>query len=164
VSQCSGMSPETVRGELYVPRASSLRSQRRGRVMRCQHVDDDTQCRMDATRRVLIGGGDPPDPDQAGLRGPSTWSRSARSTTPTPGGRCRCRVLPVPCRSANVRGGSPGSPVRVSDGSPRPTCASTATRWPRTPTTVTPVTFRERTCGLPLIRGQRSLGTVRAML
>jgi len=25
--------------------------------------------------------------------------------------------------------------VGVSDGSPRPTCASTATRWPRTPTT-----------------------------
>jgi hypothetical protein len=35
--------------------------------MRCQHVDDDTQCRMDATRRVLVGGGDPPDPDQAGF-------------------------------------------------------------------------------------------------
>jgi hypothetical protein len=40
---------------------------------------------------------------------------------------------------------APGSPVRVSDGSPRPKCASTATRWPRTPTTVTPVTRRERT-------------------
>jgi hypothetical protein len=39
----------------------------------------------------------------------------------------------------------PGSPVRVSDGSPRPTCVSTATRLPRTPTTVTPVTFQERT-------------------
>ncbi len=23
-------------------------------VMRCQHVDDDTQCRMDATRRVHV--------------------------------------------------------------------------------------------------------------
>jgi hypothetical protein len=33
----------------------------------------------------------------------------------------------------------------VSDGSPRPTCASTETRWPRTPTTVTPVTRRRRT-------------------
>ena len=33
-------------------------------VMRRQHVDDDTQCRMDATRRVLVGCGDPPDPDQ----------------------------------------------------------------------------------------------------
>jgi hypothetical protein len=43
-------------------------------------------------------------------RGPSTWSRSATSTTPTSGDRCRCRVLPVPCRSANVRGGSSGQP------------------------------------------------------
>jgi hypothetical protein len=37
--------------------------------MRCQHVDDDIQCRFDATRRVLIGGGDPPDPDQSGFAG-----------------------------------------------------------------------------------------------
>ena len=37
--------------------------------MRCQHVDDDIQCRMDATRRVLVGCGDPPDPDQAGFAG-----------------------------------------------------------------------------------------------
>jgi hypothetical protein len=35
---------------------------------------------------------------------------------------------------------APGIPV-ISGGGPRPTCASTATRWPRTPTTVTPVTF-----------------------
>ena len=28
-------------------------------------------------------------------RGPSTWSRSARSTTPTPEGRHRCRALPL---------------------------------------------------------------------
>ncbi|MGA9160014.1 MAG: hypothetical protein WB297_04010 [Actinomycetota bacterium] len=37
--------------------------------MRCQHVDDDIQCRFDATRRVLVGCGDPPDPDQAGFAG-----------------------------------------------------------------------------------------------
>jgi hypothetical protein len=37
--------------------------------MRCQHMDDDTQCRFDATRRVLVGGGDPPDPDQSGFAG-----------------------------------------------------------------------------------------------
>ena len=37
--------------------------------MRCQHVDDDIQCRLDATRRVLVGGGDLPDPDQAGFAG-----------------------------------------------------------------------------------------------
>jgi hypothetical protein len=73
--------------------------------MRCQHVNDEIQCRFDAERRVLIGGGDPPDPSRRDSRGPSTWSRFARSTTPTPGGRCRCRGLLVPCRSANVRGG-----------------------------------------------------------
>jgi hypothetical protein len=37
--------------------------------MRCQHVDDDIQCRLDATRRVVVGCGDPPDPDQAGFAG-----------------------------------------------------------------------------------------------
>jgi hypothetical protein len=37
------------------------------RVMRCQHVDDDIQCRIDAERRVLVGCGDPPDPDQSGF-------------------------------------------------------------------------------------------------
>jgi hypothetical protein len=46
---------------------------------------------------------------------------------------------------ARVLHARPRHPFRVSDGSPRPTCASTATRWPRTPTTVTPVTLRERT-------------------
>jgi hypothetical protein len=37
--------------------------------MRCQHVDDDIQCRLDATRRVLVASGDPPDPDRAGFAG-----------------------------------------------------------------------------------------------
>jgi hypothetical protein len=37
--------------------------------MRCQHVEGDLQCRFDATRRVLVVGGDPPDPDQAGFAG-----------------------------------------------------------------------------------------------
>ena len=32
-------------------------------------VDDDTRCRLDATRRVLVVGGDPADPDQAGFAG-----------------------------------------------------------------------------------------------
>ena len=44
--------------------------------MRCQHVDDDTQCRLDATRRVLVAGGDPPDPDQAGHVVASEWRRN----------------------------------------------------------------------------------------
>jgi hypothetical protein len=42
---------------------------KRDAVMRCQHVDDDTQCRMDARRRVLVASGDPPDPDQSGFAG-----------------------------------------------------------------------------------------------
>jgi hypothetical protein len=45
-------------------------------------------------------------------RGPSTWYRSVSSTTPTHGGRCRCRAFPVPCRSENVladRGPAAGS-------------------------------------------------------
>ena len=56
----------------------------------------------------------------------SGHSRPALSTA----GRIRSRASCTP---------APGRPVRVSDGSPRPTCASTA-RWPRTPTTVTPLT------------------------
>lgn len=36
---------------------------------RCQRVDDDIQCRLDAERRVLVDPGDPPDPDQAGFAG-----------------------------------------------------------------------------------------------
>ena len=43
-------------------------------------------------------------------------------------------------RSVASRTAAPGSPVRVSDGSPRPTWASTVTRWPPTPSTVTPST------------------------
>jgi hypothetical protein len=37
--------------------------------MRCQHVDDDVQCRFDATRRVFVGCGDPPDPARSGFAG-----------------------------------------------------------------------------------------------
>jgi hypothetical protein len=37
--------------------------------MRCQHVDDDIQCRFDATRRVVIASGDLPD-RRDGLPGP----------------------------------------------------------------------------------------------
>src|SRR4029453_1776523 len=57
----------------------------------------------------------------------SGHSRPALSTA----GRIRSRASCTP---------APGRPVRVGGGSPRPTCASTATRWPRTPTTVTPLT------------------------
>jgi hypothetical protein len=61
------MPPETVGGELYLLPASSLPVTTGGRVMRCQHVDYDIQCRFDATRRVMVASGDPPDPDHAGF-------------------------------------------------------------------------------------------------
>jgi hypothetical protein len=57
--------------------------------MRCQHVDDDTQCRLDATRRVLVVGGDPPDPDQAGFARTVYLVQICSSMTPTPDGQCR---------------------------------------------------------------------------
>ena len=74
---------ESVRGEPYVLPLPRCRSRRGRRVMRCQHVDDDIQCRLDA-RRVLVSGGDPPDPDQAGfawdrLHGPGPQGTRPRS-------------------------------------------------------------------------------------
>ena len=52
---------------------------------------------------------------------------SRRSRRPAGCGRASCTV-------------APGRPVRVRDGRPRPMYASTITRCPRTPTTVTPLT------------------------
>jgi hypothetical protein len=52
--------------------------------MRCQHVDDDLQCRMDATRRVLIVGGDPPDPDQSGFAGTVYMVPGLQAARPRP--------------------------------------------------------------------------------
>jgi hypothetical protein len=52
--------------------------------MRCQHVDDDTQCRLDATRRVLDGCGDPPDPDQAGFAGTVYLVQVCKQHNPDP--------------------------------------------------------------------------------
>src|SRR5207249_8988371 len=43
-------------------------------------------------------------------------------------GRTRSRASWIP---------APGRPVSVRAGNPRPTCASTEIRWPRTPTTAT---------------------------
>ena len=73
--------------------------------MRCQHEDDDIQCRMDATRRVLVGCGGPPDPDQSGFAGTVYLVQVCKQHNPDPGGRSRCPALPVPCRSASARGG-----------------------------------------------------------
>jgi hypothetical protein len=82
--------------------------------MRCQHVDDDLQCRSDATRRVLVGCGDPPDPDQAGFAGTVYMVMVCKQHDPDLGARCRCLALPVPFRSASVRGGTCLSPCSGS--------------------------------------------------
>jgi hypothetical protein len=84
------MSPEVVRGELYVPPASS-RPISTGRVMRCQHVDDEIQCRLDATRRVAVASGDPPDPDQAGFEGTVYMVQVCKQHDPDPR-----RSMPIP--------------------------------------------------------------------
>jgi len=57
--------------------------------MRCQHVDDDIQCRLDATRRVMVGCGDPPDPDQAGFAGTAYMVQVCKQHDPDP------RLTPV---------------------------------------------------------------------
>ena len=59
-------------------------------------------------------------PRPGGIRGDHLRSRSASSTTPTPGGRCRCRSPLVPCRSANVRDASRGSRADPGAGMSQP--------------------------------------------
>jgi hypothetical protein len=73
--------------------------------MRCQHVDDDIQCRLDATRRVLVCCGDPPDPDQAGVAGTVYMVQVCKQHPPIPGGRCLYRSRPHRRRSASVPDG-----------------------------------------------------------
>lgn len=73
--------------------------------MRCQHVDDDTQCRMDAARRVLVASGDPPDPDQAGFAGTVYLVQVCKQHDPDPRQSMPLPRPPVPCRSANAREG-----------------------------------------------------------
>ena len=57
--------------------------------MRCQRVDDDVQCRFDATRRVLVGCGDPPD--QAGFAGTVYTVQVCKQHDPDPS-----RSMPLP--------------------------------------------------------------------
>jgi hypothetical protein len=59
--------------------------------MRCQHVDEDNQCRLDATRRVLVASGDPPDPDQAGFAGTVYMVQVCKQHDPDPR-----RSMPLP--------------------------------------------------------------------
>ena len=65
-------------------------------------------------------------PARGSRRRDAAATRDPRSRPPAGSGRAR-RAPP-----------RPGSPVKMSDGSPRPTYASTVTRCPPTPSTVTP--------------------------
>ena len=67
--------------------------------MRCQHVDDENQCRLDATRSVLIGGGDPPDPDQSGFAGAIYLVQVCKEHDPDPR---RSKTLPRPPGSVAI--------------------------------------------------------------
>jgi hypothetical protein len=58
---------------------------------RCQRVDDDVQCRFDATRRVLVVGGNPPDLDQAGFAGTIYTVQVCKQHDPDPS-----RSMPLP--------------------------------------------------------------------
>ena len=64
---------------------------------RCQRVDDDSQCRMDAERRVVVGGGDPPDPDQAGFAGSLYMVQVCKEHDPDPR-----QSMPLPEPSTSV--------------------------------------------------------------
>src|SRR4030095_14736977 len=97
-------------------------------------VDPETQGRHDALDHVE----DRLLPLKQTVRHPLDPPTTALKSTVAQGVGEAARDAPRPSANADRR---------TPDGSPRPTCASTATRWPRTPTTVTPVTFPERTWG-----------------
>jgi hypothetical protein len=59
--------------------------------MRCQHMDADSQCRMNATRRVAVVGGDPPDPDEAEFAGTIYTVMACKQHDPDPR-----RSMPLP--------------------------------------------------------------------
>jgi hypothetical protein len=59
----------------------------------------------DATRRVLVVGGEPPDPDQTGFAGTVYTVQVCKEHDPDPSQSMPLPGPPVPCRSANVRGG-----------------------------------------------------------
>jgi hypothetical protein len=60
-------------------------------------VDDEIQCRLDATRRVLVASGDPPDPDQAGFAGTVYMVQVCMQHDPDPR-----RSMPLPRPSTSV--------------------------------------------------------------
>jgi hypothetical protein len=105
--QRSLMSAEVVRGGLYVL-PHFLNDDLNGGDMRCQHVDDDIQCRLDATRRVIVAGGDPPDPDQSGFAWTIYLVQVCKEHDPDPR-----RCSPLTLRElASARTSSPELPPR----------------------------------------------------
>jgi hypothetical protein len=72
---------------------------RKGAAMQCQRVDNDLRCRFDATRRLVIAGGDPPDPDQAGFAGTIYMVQVCKQHDPDPR---RSMPLPKPSTSTPI--------------------------------------------------------------
>jgi hypothetical protein len=60
-------------------------------------MDADSQRRMDATRRVLVASGDPPDPDQAGFAGTFYLVQVCKEHDPDPR-----QSMPLPKPSTSV--------------------------------------------------------------
>ena len=84
-------------GGVSEPRTETNASLRKGVAMRCQHVDDDIQCRLDASRRVAVDCGDPPDPDQAGFAGTVYMVWFCKQHDPDPR-----RSMPIPRTAGSV--------------------------------------------------------------
>ena len=87
-----------------------------------------------AASTLITSGRSSPGPSLrtfAGARFTTTRRSGHSSSAPSTAGRTRSRASWT---------AAPGSPVTISAGSPRPTCASTVTRCPPTPSTATPRT------------------------
>ena len=85
--------------------------------MRYQHVDDENQCRLDATRRVLRRVWRPAGPRPSGVRGDRLLGPGLQAARPRP------PAVDAAATSSRFRADrrtseavAPGSPVRVSDG------------------------------------------------
>src|SRR5687767_4757803 len=109
-------------------------------------------CRV-AASTLITSGRSSPGPSfrtLAGARFTTTRRSGHSSLAPSTAGRTRSRASWTP---------APGSPVTMRAGRPRPTCASTVTRCPPTPSTATPRTRPYMSAGRyprpPTERGSR---------
>jgi hypothetical protein len=84
------MSPEAVRGEIYVLPLPQMPISTGG-TSHALPAPDDIQYRMDATRRVLVACDDPPDPDQSGFAGTLSMVQVCKQHDPDPR-----RSMPMP--------------------------------------------------------------------